>query len=251
MIKAKQYSFIDHLEELRKCIIKSVLSLVVAAGCMCPFAKPFLEHILKSVGDVVFIAPQEAFIAHIKVALFCGVIISLPYVLYQFWQFIAAGLYEKERKSILFFLPVSVFFFVGGAMFGYGVIVPVSMRFLLGFQTELIVPMISVSAYISFVGGLTCAFGIVFELPIISLFLTRVGIITPHFLTEKRKISIVLIFILAAILTPPDIVTQSLMAVPLLVLYEVGILFSKMVYKKGLEARRLSENREPTAGKQD
>jgi len=178
----------------------------------------------------VFIAPTEAFIVNIKIALLGGVFLSSPFVLYQIWQFVSAGLNKNEKKYILICGPLSFILFILGALFAYLIIIPIGLNFLLGFSTESITPMITISKYLSFLGTLTFAFSLIFQLPLISLFLTKIKVVTPMFLSSKRKHAIVLMFILAAILTPPDVITQCLMAGPLLVLYEVGIILSKFAY---------------------
>jgi len=222
----------EHLEELRSRIIKSVLCIIVTSGILYTFVDKINANLVKPVGKLVFIAPQEAFVTRIKIAFFGGLFLALPFILYHFWRFISAGLKQNERKFVLIFGPLSFLFFIVGAVFGYSIIVPIGVKFLLGFSTEFIVPMISVNKYVSFVGMLTFAFAIIFELPIASLFLTKIGVVTPQLLANKRKHAIVFVFIVAAMLTPPDVVTQCLMAGPLLGLYEIGILFSKLVYKK-------------------
>ncbi|MEE8360391.1 MAG: twin-arginine translocase subunit TatC [Candidatus Omnitrophota bacterium] len=224
-------TFTEHLDELRSRLIKSVILVIIMAGVVYNFIKVIMPSLIKPVGKLVFIAPQEAFITNVKIALFGGLFLASPFVLYQIWRFISAGLEKNEIKYTLIFGPLSFLFFLIGITFAYLIVVPLGVKFLLGFATEYVTPMISVSKYISFVGALTLAFGVIFQLPLVSLFLTKLGVTTPSFLSKKRKHAIVLIFILAAIITPPDIVTQCLMAVPLLVLYEIGIMFSKMVYK--------------------
>ena len=223
--------FVEHLEELRSRIIKSVIFIIVYSSLLYNFIDVFLPALIKPVGQLVFIAPQEAFIARIKIAFLGGLFLSSPFVIYEIWKFVSVGLKPKEKKYTLIFGPLSFIFFIAGTSFGYFVIVPIGMKFLLGFATDFITPMITISRYISFLGTLTFAFGVIFQLPLVCLFLTKIGIVTPMFLSSKRKHAIVLIFILAAILTPPDVVTQCLMAGPLLILYEIGIIFSKFAYR--------------------
>ncbi len=219
-----------HLEELRGGLIKLFLFLVITACLSYPLVDTILLHLTKPVGRLVFIAPHEAFISKIKIALFAGFIFSSPYVLYQIWHFIESGLSKKERKYVIVFGPFSFLLFAAGAAFGYFIIVPIGIKFLLSFATDLMTPMITIGRYISFLAMLTLAFGALFQLPLAALFLTKLGIVTPRFLILKRREAIVIIFITAAVLTPPDIVTQCLMAVPLLVLYEIGIILSKLAY---------------------
>jgi len=223
-------TLVEHLEELKVRILKSAVFIIVASCLAYSSVPAILQHLAKPVGRLVFIAPQEALITNIHIAFFGGLFLSSPFTLYQIWQFISVGLSKNERKYILIFAPVSFALFVIGAIFGYFVIVPIGIKFLLGFASDVLMPMISVSKYISFVGLLTLAFGVVFQLPLASLFLTKIGIVTPQFLSRKRRHAIVFMFIAAAIITPPDVVTQCLMAVPLLALYEIGIILSRLAY---------------------
>jgi len=228
----EKISLIAHLEELKSRLIKCIISFVIASVFAYSFSDKIIRSIAEPVGRLVFIAPQEAFLASIKVALLCGIILSSPLVIYQIWQFIKSGLRREEEKLISLFAPFSFLLFALGGAFGYFIIVPMGINFLLGFATDILRPMITVDRYISFLGILTLAFGIIFQLPLISLFLTRLGLIGPRLLLSKRKEAVIGVFILAAVLTPPDVVTQCLMAVPLLVLYEISIVFSRIARKK-------------------
>ena len=230
--KNKKLTLIEHLEELRARIIKSVIFIIICSFVLYHYVDVLISILIKPVGKLAFIAPQEAFIANIKIAFLGGLFLSSPLVLYQIWKFISVGLKPKERKYILIFGPLSFLFFIAGSIFGYFVIIPIGMNFLLGFATELISPVISISKYISFVGTLTFAFSVIFELPLVLLFLTKIGLVTPTFLGKRRREAFVLVFIIAAVFTPPDVITQCLMALPLILLYELGIIFSKVAYKK-------------------
>jgi sec-independent protein translocase protein TatC len=225
-------TFTQHLDELRSRVIKSVISLAICSFVVYYFVDFFLSILTKPVGQLVFIAPQEAFITNIKIAFIGGLFLASPFILFQIWRFVASGLKKHEKKYVLIFGPLSFIQFFFGAVFVYFVILPVGMKFLLGFASDQVAPMITISKYISFVGTLMLCFGLIFELPLVILFLSKIRIVNPTFLTNKRKHAIVFIFIAAAIVTPPDMITQVLMAVPLLILYEVGIVFSKFAYKK-------------------
>lgn len=227
----ERLTLVEHLEELRTGVIKSIIFIIACFALLYNFVGVFLPILIKPVGKLVFIAPQEAFISNIKIAFFGAFFLSSPFWLYQIWKFISEGLNVKEKKYALIFAPLSFVFFFLGISFGYFIIVPIGIKFLLGFATDFVSPMISIQRYISFVGTLTFAFGMVFQLPLIILFLTKIGIVTPQFLSRKRRFAIVLVFITAAILTPPDVITQFFMAVPLLVLYEIGIILSRFAYK--------------------
>ena len=170
--------------------------------------------------------------AYIKIALWGGFFCASPFIIYQAWAFISTGLTDAERRGVYFFLPVSFLLFAGGILFAYGVIIPTGIRLLLSFQGVYLEPMISVSRYISFIGMLLLVFGVIFQLPLAMLFLAKTGLITPCQLARGRKTAIVIIFIAAASLTPPDIVSQTAMALPLIILYEIGIMFARLVHKK-------------------
>ena len=228
----KCFTLVEHLEEIRSRLIKSIIFIIIASCALYAFCEPILANLAKPVGKLVFIAPQEAFVTNIKIAFLGGLLLSSPFILYHVWAFVSLGLRPNERKYSLIFAPTSLIFFILGASFGYFIIAPIGIRFLLGFSTDFITPMITVSKYISFIGTLVLAFGVVFELPLISLFLTKIRVVTPKFLSSKRRHAIVVMFIMAAIFTPPDVVTQCLMAIPLLILYEIGIIFSKCAYRK-------------------
>lgn len=232
-IENEKMPFTQHLEELRKRLI--IIFISIGFGFILTY---FLSHkiilILKiPLGqDLIFISPTEAFFVNLKVALFASLFLTIPITLYQLWRFVSPGLLEKEKKHTLPFVVSSTIMFVIGGMFAYYLILPFGIKFLLAYGTNEIKPMLSLGNYISFTTKLILAFGIVFELPLVLLFLTKIGIITPKFLTRNRKYAILLVFIIAAFLTPPDVFTQILMALPLIVLYEVSILLSKLVYKK-------------------
>ncbi len=225
---------VAHLQELRGRLVKAFVFFLAGSAVAYFFVDPVKEHLIRPVGRLVFIAPQEAFLANIKIALFGGAFLASPFIIFQLWQFIRSALKGAEKRYILLFAPFSFLLFLLGASFGYFVIVPIGMKFLLSFASDTVRPMISITRYVSFLAVLTLAFGVIFELPLASLLLTKLRIVTPQFLSGRRKYAVVLIFIFAAILTPPDVVTQCLMAVPLLVLYEVGIIFSRLAYKRQL-----------------
>ena len=228
--------FGGHLDELRSRLIKSFIAVVVAACFFYPSVDRFLAFLIRPVGKVVFTSPADAFVVRLMLLICGGVVLALPVVVYQLWQFVAAGLKEDEKKYIRFFAPASFVLFVVGCVFGYWVIIPVGMKFLLSFATESIVPMITLPNYISFILTLVLAFGLCFQLPLVLMFLAKIGIVTPAFLVQKRKHAIVLILIASAVLTPsPDAVSQILMAGPLLVLYELGVVASKFMESHGLK----------------
>ncbi|MFC1620817.1 twin-arginine translocase subunit TatC [Candidatus Omnitrophota bacterium] len=228
-MRDKKLTFVGHLEELRTVIIKSAVFMIITSVFVYTFTDKIFSHLVKPLSaSLVFIAPQEAFITNIKIALFGGLYFSSPFILYQVWDFISAGLRKRERKYASLYVFFSFIFFVIGSYFGYFLIVPIGIKFLMSFGTANVVPMISVGKYVSFVCMLTLVFGLVFQLPLIILLLTKTGIVKPQTLAKNRKYAILVIFIVGAILTPPDVITQCLMAIPLIALYELSIFLSKI-----------------------
>ncbi|MFH1931423.1 MAG: twin-arginine translocase subunit TatC [Pseudomonadota bacterium] len=236
---AEKQPFLSHLEELRKRLV--VCAIGVGAGFVIAyiFAERLFQLLvapLKAVmpeGDqLIFTNLPEMFFAYIKVAFIAGIMAASPLIFYQLWMFIAPGLYQKEKKMAIPFVISSTILFVGGALFGYFVVFPFGFKFFIGFSNEYVKALPSVKQYFSFSMKLLFAFGAVFELPVIIFFLSKMGIVTPQFLRQKRKYAILLTFVLAAILTPPDVITQCMMAGPLIVLYEIGIIVSRIAQKK-------------------
>ena len=222
---------VDHLDELRSRILKSLAVFMLFTILLYSFSDALLFLLAKPVGSLLIIEPAEAFVSYIKVALWGGFFFASPFILYQAWAFVVSGLREHEKKYLAFFLPVSFSLFCAGGAFGLFLIIPLGIRLLLSFGSEYMQPMITVSKYISFVGTLTLVFGLVFQLPIVLLFLTKAGIVSTLALRRKRKHAIVGIFILAAIITPPDVISQLSMALPLIVLYEIGLFFATCAQK--------------------
>ena len=222
----------DHLDELRGRVIQFLCVYVICCFFAYNITAGVLPYIIKPVRMVVFNAPGEAFSAYMILTLIGGLLISLPYLLYHLWAFAWIALTPRERKYIVLFGPLSLVFFVAGVAFAFFMIVPIALKFLLSFSSDYVVPMISVKNYISFVGNFVLAFGIVFELPLVLVFLVKIGVATPAFLRQYRRHAVMVILIVSAILTPPDVVSQLLMAGPLMVLYELGILFSTLAYHK-------------------
>ncbi len=227
-----QMPFAQHLEELRRRLI--ICSIAIGVGFLvCYFfketifswlMKPLIDALPASEGQkLIYTAPHEAFLTYLKVSFIGGVALSVPVILYQFWRFVAPGLYEHEKRYLYPVVILSTVFFVGGALFGYYVVFPYGFQFFASFATDHITPMISTREFLSFASRLLFAFGMIFELPLVSFFLAKMGILKASFLRRQRKYAIVIVFVIAAILTPPDVFTQTLMAGPLLVIYESSV----------------------------
>ncbi len=235
----KEMTFIEHLEELRKRVIVSLIAVGVCFIISYIFSKQILSFILlpytKNVGKnpLVFITPVEGFLTYLKVAFFSGLFFASPVILYEFWAFVDPALYPHERKVAFPTLVLSIIFFVGGCAFCYFLVLPIAVKYLiLGFSSDILSPMISVGKYLSFSLVLILAFGLIFESPLVLFFMNRLGLIQVETLTKNRSVIIVVIFIIAAILTPPDVISQILLALPLLFLFELTILAIKIFGKR-------------------
>lgn len=257
----EKMSFVSHLEELRKRII--ICLAAVGVGFVATFSYsetilrilkrplttdlvfartyPFLRSIPREGPpiDLIFLAPAEAFWMHMKIALVTGLLLTLPIVLYQIWRFIAPGLLSHEKRYALPFVVLSTFFFFFGLLFCFYFVLPFSLNFLLTYKTENLKPMISIGNYIDFTAKFLLAFGLVFELPLAIGIAARMGLVTPQYLSRNRKYAILIAFTVAAILTPtPDVFNQTLMALPIYLLYEVGILAARILVRKAMVVSR-------------
>ncbi|HEY9185895.1 MAG TPA: twin-arginine translocase subunit TatC [Salegentibacter sp.] len=263
-----EMSFLDHLEDLRWHLIRATLAVVIA-GSIAFLAKGFIFDILlfgpskgsffsydilcrisSALGidggfcfdEMPFRIQSRTmggqFSAHVWTSITAGFIIAFPYVIYEFWKFVSPAMHNNERKYAKGFIFISSLLFFTGVIFGYYVVTPLSINFLGKYQvSETVFNDFDLSSYIGLVRASVLASGLIFELPILIYFLTRIGIVTPAFLKKYRKYALVLVLILSAIITPPDIVSQIIVAIPVLVLYEVSILISKVIYKQ--EQRKL------------
>ncbi len=239
MLEDDKAPFTEHLEELRKRLV--ICLIAVGAGFLLSYGfkerlfqiltRPLMA-VMASGDHLVFTGLPEAFFTYLKVALLTGLMLAAPIVLYQFWAFVAPGLYKTERRLLLPVVVLSSFFFVGGALFGYFVVFPYGFQFFLSFATETIRPLPSMKEYLGFSAKLLLAFGLAFEMPLVITFLARMGAVSVPFLKKNRKYAVLLFFAGAAILTPPDVVTQVMMALPLMLLYEISIWGAKIFGKK-------------------
>jgi sec-independent protein translocase protein TatC len=223
--------FLAHLGELRQRIIVAVIALGIGFIATFSFSERIITWLAQPVEPVklVFLEPTEPFWVNMKVALIAGAFLVLPVLLYQVWAFIAPGLLPHERKFALPFVVLSTLMFFVGATFALKVIIPFAVKFLVSYKTQNLVPTLSVNRYVDFILKFTLAFGLIFELPLALTLGTRLGLVTPQFLSKNRKYAILLCFVAAAILTPtPDAFNQLLMAGPLCLLYEAGIICSRM-----------------------
>jgi len=239
MTEEGKLPFTGHLDELRKRLIYCFIAIGIGFVASYAFKDKLfsilvnpLVSVMETGDTLIFTGLPEAFFTYLKVALLSGIMLSAPVIIYQFWMFVAPGLYEKERRILIPIVFLSTLFFIGGSLFGYFIVFPWGFKFFLGFATETIRPLPSMKEYLSFSAKLLIAFGLVFELPLVLTFLARLGVVSVDFLKKNRKYALLLFFAGAAILTPPDVVTQVMMALPLMVLYEISILGAKVFGKK-------------------
>lgn len=270
-----EMSFLDHLEELRWHLIRSTLAIVII-GVVAFLMKDFIFDtiifgpkkmsfptyrlfcdIATRIGlESAFCADELPFTiqnrtmagqfsAHIWTSIWAGFIVGFPYVLYEMWKFISPGMYEKERRYSRGFILVASLLFFMGVLFGYYVVAPLSINFLGTYQvSKEVLNEIDISSFISTVRASVIACGIMFELPIIIFFLTKVGLVTPEILRKYRKIALVVVLTLSAVITPPDVASQIIVAVPVLLLYQVSIYISSIVLKRELKkAKNNGESR--------
>lgn len=267
-----EMSFLDHLEVLRWHLIRSVLAVVIIA-CVAFMFKSFIF-------DVILFGPKNMdfptykffcniatyfgitsefcgeslpftiqsrlmagqFSAHIWTSIWAGVIVGFPYILFEVWRFISPGLYENERKHSRGFILTASFLFFLGVLFGYYIVAPLSINFLGTYQVSSeVLNEIDLGSYVGTVRASVIACGIMFELPIIIYFLTKVGLVTPEFLKKHRKMALVIVLILSAVITPPDVASQIVVAIPVLILYQISIYISGMVIKR--EAKKEKERK--------
>ena len=234
--------FLAHLEELRKRLIVCAIAIGIGFVISYIFSKQLfsflilpLTEVLPADSHLIFTSLPEMFIAYVKVALIAGVILAIPIIFYELWMFLAPALYQREKRYLIPFVLFSSILFIAGALFGYVVVFPYGFKFFISFATEDIQALPSVKQYFSFTIRLLLAFGLVFELPVVVFFMTKIGLVTPDSMKRFRKFAILGSFIMAAILTPPDVATQIMMALPIIILYEVSIIISKGVYRKKKE----------------
>ncbi|EMG37662.1 Sec-independent protein translocase TatC [Desulfocurvibacter africanus PCS] len=228
----------EHLNELRKRLIRSFIAVFVGFLACYAFAEQLFDILMEPMvrvlhnSNFIYTYPPEAFFTYLKVSFVAGFFLVSPYLFYQVWLFVAPGLYQNERKYLV---PIAIFsavFFTVGALFGYFVVFPFGFEFFASYSTDKIVFTPKLSEYLSFALKLLFAFGVVFELPLVIFFLARLGLVTAQGLRRVRKYAILVIFIVAAILTPPDVFTQTLMAGPMILLYEFGIIAAHLFGKE-------------------
>jgi sec-independent protein translocase protein TatC len=240
--KDKTMTFWGHVAELRTRLLVSAFALIAGMVVCFFYVEPAAQFIMKPVGDMqfVFLSPPELFMSYVKLALIGGLVLASPVILLQIWIFVKPGLSRRERLFLVVGLFFGAFFFAGGAAFSFFVIIPFTLRFFMQYQNDAVKAMFSFSEYVGFIGSMVLSFGVAFELPIVVTILASLGIVTGSGLAKVRGIGILLIFIAAAILTPPDVVSQILLGVPMVLLFELSIILAKSQEKR--RAKRINQD---------
>ena len=245
----KPMTLLEHLGELRSRLVRSFLAITVAFFVCYAFAKDLfyylslpLLQVMPADAKFIYTGVAEGFFVDLKVSFVAAVFVACPFLFYQIWAFIAPGLYEEEKRYVAPLSFCSAFFFLGGATFCYFVVFPFAFKFFMSYSTDNIVAMLSINEYLGFALKMLIAFGLIFEMPLFSFFLSRMGIVTAARMRSVRKYAVLAVFIIAAILTPPDVFSQIMMAIPMLILYEISIVVAAVFGKRTKPAK--SEQKE-------
>ncbi len=255
MDEDEKIPFTAHLEELRTRLIRCFIAVGIGFVGSYFFKEKIFEiliipliSVMGTDGNMIFTGLPEAFFTYLKTSFLSGLMLAAPVIIFEFWMFVAPGLYKKERLVLIPIVILSIFFFIGGSLFGYFIVFPFGFKFFLGFANETIKALPSMREYLSFASKMLLAFGLVFELPLAITALARLGIVSVDFLKKNRKYALLLFFAGSAILTPPDVVTQIMMALPLMLLYEISILGAWIFGKKeNQEDESEDEAKEPAS----
>ena len=236
----EKMSLVSHLEELKTRLIRIFIVVGIGFGVCYLFKEWSFRVITRPLVDVmpaqssmIFTGLPEAFFIHMKIAFFASLLLTAPYTLFEIWRFVSPGLYKDEKKYVLPFIFFSSILFGGGVLFGYFIALPPAFAFFVSFSTDFLKPMISFKEYLGLTLKFLLAFGLCFEMPVFMFFLAKLGIVNAKMLAKQRRYAILIIFIAAAILTPsPDAISQILMAIPLMILYEVSIIVVRFARRK-------------------
>lgn len=224
---------VGHLQEFRIRLIICLVAVAIGSGASYAYVEEWVKLIAVPVKMLYFMSPGEVFFTYLKIAVFAGFLEALPIIVYEVWAFVAPALTGEERKLARLLTPFSVLLFYGGLAFSYFFVFPAGIKVFLGFATDMVQPMFSLDSYFSFVIAFVLPFGFIFELPLLLLMLAKLGIVTSPFLRKKRKIVLVLAFVVGAIISPtPDVFSQTMIAVPILLLYEASIVMVRWILKK-------------------
>ncbi|MBM4388050.1 MAG: twin-arginine translocase subunit TatC [Deltaproteobacteria bacterium] len=246
----EKMSLTSHLEELKTRLIRILIVVGIGFGVCYLFKEWSFRVITRPLVDampaqssLIFTGLPEAFFIHMKIAFFASLLMTAPYTLFEIWRFVSPGLYRNEKKYVLPFVVFSTLLFGGGVLFGYFIALPPAFAFFVSFSTDALKPMISFREYLDLTLKFLLAFGLSFEMPVFIFFLAKLGIVNAKMLSKQRRYAILIIFIAAAILTPsPDVISQILMAVPLMFLYELSIFVAKFARRSKPEQEASEES---------
>ncbi|MBV2167399.1 MAG: twin-arginine translocase subunit TatC [Bdellovibrio sp.] len=246
-LDSKAQSLYEHLAELRKRLINCAYILVIATGICYGFSEKIFNFVRAPIapylpgGGLIYTGPLDKFIAHLKLAFVCGILVSCPFWLYQVWKFIAPGLYAKERRYTLGFILSGTGLFLLGALFSYYIALPMAFQFLMTFGGDIDKPMISIDQYMGFFTQMCLMFGVAFELPLVIVVLGMLGIVSQAFLKKNRRYAIMTIAVIAAVITPPDLLSMVMMLAPMWLLFEISVVIVGVFENKRDLAQRINE----------
>ena len=231
--------FTEHLAELRDRLVRSFIAVGVGFVIAYIFKEKLFDiltaplvQVMGQDSKMIFTGLPEAFFTYLKVSLLAGLVLATPFLFYEFWMFISPGLYRQEKRFMIPVVILSIIFFAIGSSFGYFLVFPYGFKFFLGFASDTIHAMPSMKEYLGFASKMLVAFGMVFELPLVLTFMARMGLVSVDFLKKNRKYAVLIFFTGAALITPPDVITQTMMAIPLMILFEISIIGAKIFGKK-------------------
>ncbi len=239
-------SLVEHLADLRLRLINSLYGIILGFGLCYYFSENIFNIIRQPIqpflpsGGLIFTGPMDKFMAHLKISLMCAVILTCPFWLYQVWLFVAPALFKKEKRYALGFIISGTFLFVMGSVFTYFVVLPMAFKFLMTFGGDVDKPMISIDEYMSFFTHTSLAFGAAFEMPLVISTLGMLGFVSQKFLKEKRRYAVMVLALISAIITPPDLLSMVLMLFPMLALYEISVVIVGIFERKRI--RQQQEN---------
>lgn len=230
----KTNTLVEHLTELRKRLIIILFVNVTTAFVCYGFMDKLIKYILylNPGMKLVYLSPSELFMVYVELALTCAIILCFPITIFQIWLFISKGLYKKERFYVLLSLFFGLFFFIAGVVFCYKVALPITLNFFIRISLKSVTATISIKSFVSFCNTMLISFGAVFELPVVVFLLSEIGILKPAFLKKSHGVLILIIFIIAAIITPPDVLSQTLLAIPMVILLEISRVVCYLVDKQ-------------------
>ncbi|EME75357.1 preprotein translocase subunit TatC [Bacillus sonorensis] len=246
-MKGKEMSLLEHIKELRRRLMFTAFFFAVFVMAGFFLAKPIIIYLQQT--EEAKLLTLNAFkltdplLVYMQFAFIIGAVMTSPLILYQLWAFISPGLYEKERKVTLSYIPVSIILFLGGIAFSYFILFPFVVDFMMNLSDDLNVnQVIGVYEYFQFLLQLTLPFGLLFQMPVVVMFVTRLGLVTPMFLSKIRKYAYFVLFVIAAVITPPELLSHLMVSVPLLILYEISIVISRIAYRQAQKNAIREEN---------